>query len=229
MGIWLLRNAVEYEYAPSFLCFFAACMIVHSGASAPMYTAFLMLKLDPSPAKHGKRLSVLFLMSSVTKQAIMLTAHAANFWNYRLFFQEETFRLRDVSTAGWNNKPYFDIRMTARDLWLNVPWIEILMISLPILWVILALAQFYNTWVQFKIFKFEYQKVYNDGGDLAAMKKEEKPLDLSASTRLQGLDLSASTRLQEGFSGEVDSSSSGDDCKNSDGIETKEPSSDGAS
>jgi len=230
MTIWLLRNAVEYEYAPSFLCFFAACMIIHSGASAPMYTAFLLLKLDPKPAKHGKRNAVLFLVSSIVKQCIMLTAHAANFWNYRLFFDEDTFRLRDVSTAGWNDKPYFDIRTTARDLWLNVPWVEILMISLPILWVILALAQFYNTWRQFKIFKFEYQKVYDGDGNLVAMKKEEGPLDLTASTRLQGLDLSASTRLQgEGLSDKVDSSSFEDDSKKSNGTETKEPSLDEAS
>jgi len=33
LTIWLLRNAVEYEYAPSLLCFFAACMLLHSAAS----------------------------------------------------------------------------------------------------------------------------------------------------------------------------------------------------
>ena len=164
LTIWLLRNAVEYEYAPSFLCFFAACMIVHSGASAPMYTAFLMLKLDPNPAKHGKTLSVIFLASSAVKQCIMPAAHAANFWNYRLFFDPDTFKLRDVSTIEWNDKPYFELRLTSRDYFLNVPWNEILMIILPILWVILAIAQFYNTWLQYKIGMYEYRKVYSKDG-----------------------------------------------------------------
>merc|ERR1712125_226585 len=99
--IWLLRNAVEYEYAPSFLCFFAACMLLHCAASGPMYTCFLLLKLNPS-SSYGKRLSILFMGSSVVKQCIMLTAHFANFWNYRLFFNEETFHLRDISTVEWN-------------------------------------------------------------------------------------------------------------------------------
>lgn len=177
MTIWLLRNAVEYEYAPSFLCFFASCMIIHSGASAPMYTSFLLLKLDPNPAKNGKRLAVLFMISSTIKQCMMIAAHVANFWNYRLFFQDDTFTLRDISTAEWNDKPYFDIRTTSRDLWLDVPWMEILMITLPILWVILAIAQFYNTWRQFKIGIFEYNKTYDDTGKMVEPAVYEEGLD----------------------------------------------------
>merc|ERR1739842_183863 len=36
---------------------------------------------------------------------------------------------------------------------------EILMIALPILWFILAIAQFYNTRLQFKIGMYEYRKM----------------------------------------------------------------------
>merc|ERR1712157_597608 len=76
LTIWLLRNAVEYEYAPSFLCFFAACMIIHSGSSAPMYTSFLLLKLDPNPAKNGKCRAILFIIS-FSKTTLLLSATSA--------------------------------------------------------------------------------------------------------------------------------------------------------
>lgn len=128
-----------------------------SAAPGPMYTCFLLLKLNPNPSNRRKR-AILFMTSTVVKQCIMLAAHIANIWNYRLFFEDDTFKLRDVSTSGWNDKPYFDIRRTSRDVFLNVPWIEILIICLPILWVILASAQFYNTWLQFKIGFFELSK-----------------------------------------------------------------------
>jgi len=181
--IWLLRNAVEYEYAPSFLCFFAACMIVHSGASAPMYTAFLLLKLNPNPAKYGKKLAILFMVASSIKQIIMIIAHIANFWNYRLFFHDDTFFLRDVSTADWNDTPYFDIRKSARDLWLYVPWAEILMVSLPILWVILAIAQVYNTRLQFKIGMYEYNKIY-DNNEKEKMESKAKKVTSTMHTNV---------------------------------------------
>ena len=108
---------------------------------------------------------------------MMIAAHVANFWNYRLFFQDETFTLRDISTAEWNDKPYFENRTTSRDLWLDVPWMEILMITLPILWVILAIAQFYNTWRQFKIGIFEYNKTYDDAGKMVEPAVHEESID----------------------------------------------------
>lgn len=169
--IWLLRNAVEFEYAPSFLCFFAACMLLHSAASGPMYTCFLLLKLNPNRSKSGM-FARLFMTSSVVKQCIMLTAHIANFWNYRLFFNDETFKLRDVSTSDWNDKPYFETRLTYRDLFLNIPWMRILVICLPILWIILAGAQFYNTLLQFKIARYELRKV--SGIDIKEFQEDGK-------------------------------------------------------
>jgi len=120
----------------------------------------------------------------------MLAAHIANIWNYRLFFENDTFKLRDVSTSGWNDKPYFDIRRTSRDLFLNVPWIDILIICLPILWLILASAQFYNTWLQFKIGFFELSKSREILVDGHAVKSNESTAAVPAQLIQENADAS---------------------------------------
>merc|ERR1719384_199287 len=95
--------------------------------------------------------------------------------------------------------------------------LKILMVSLPILWVILALAQFYNTWVQFKIFKFEYGKEYDEDGNLI-VRGEEKALDSTMTERMER-DISPE---------EADQSSSQESCKNSNENVTKDLASESA-
>lgn len=84
-------------------------------------------------------------------------------WNYRLFFDPNTFRLRDVSTAEWNKDPYLINRLTDRDLWLNVDWTTIVMWFLPPAWVIICAAQVYNTHLQFKIGRYVVRQCDADG------------------------------------------------------------------
>jgi hypothetical protein len=158
LAMMLLVNATDFVYAPSFIFFFGSCMLLHASATAPVFFFFLLLKLNPDPSKYSnKPLAVIFIILSVIKQLVMIAAHVASILNYRLFFQDETFRL-EKSTEDWNHKPYFESRITKRELLMDLPWLEMLKYVLPFLWIILACVQFYMTKRQLQIGIYEYKK-----------------------------------------------------------------------
>merc|ERR1712228_714392 len=150
----------------------------------PMYVTFLMVKLNPYK-KYTRSIAILFMVCSAVKQCIMLTAHAASVWNYRLFFDPNTFRLRDVSTADWNSKPYLVNRLTDRDLWLNVDWTTIVMWFLPPAWVIICAAQVYNTHLQFKIGRYVVRQCDAKGAAQAKEEPKASPTLLQTLPRLR--------------------------------------------
>jgi len=147
---------LEFDYAPSFYAFFAATMLMHSSASMFMYSGFLILKLFTPLYPHRRALfAKMFMCSSALKTCIMLCAYVAGWWNYRLFFDPRTFYLRDRSTAEWNDSPYFLERMSWREYLMNVPYSDILVVILPIIWTFLFISQTYNSWLQFTIGFYE--------------------------------------------------------------------------
>merc|ERR1712217_560338 len=96
-----------------------------------------------------------FMCASALKSCIMLVVYTAGWWNYRLFFDDKTFYLRDHSTAKWNNDPYFVERLSWREYLMHIPYSDVLVVLLPIIWTFLLISQSYNTWLQFTIALYE--------------------------------------------------------------------------
>merc|ERR1712226_1611973 len=174
VAIFFLRNALEFDYAPSLYAFFAATMLMHSSASAFMYSGFLILKLFTPLWPHRRALFAKFFMcASALKSCIMLVAYTAGWWNYRLFFNDQTFYLRDHSTAKWNNDPYFVERLSWREYLMHIPYSDVLMVLLPIIWTFLLISQSFNTWLQFTIGFYEIRVARAQHGNGIATNSKE--------------------------------------------------------
>jgi len=148
--VYLVRNAVEFEFAPQFYASIGATLFLHVVADFPVIGSFL-LRECANKQSWRRRFSAMLAITGILKFFAHTAINLTSVILYLDINRDATFHLRQVSASAWAKVPYNMNRRSYMDTHLQIEWTEIIRIVLPILVVALFVVQIWATIILIRI------------------------------------------------------------------------------